>query len=91
MLCLSLCFIIGVSLSEPHTSGTALHTCVCMFACLPACLLACLLAAIYCKFLMSMAKFNTTKIELMHLVGEGLLSECSVGDPERRRLKLEHA
>ena len=33
--------IIGVSLSEPHTSVTALHTCVCMFACLLACLLAC--------------------------------------------------
>ena len=24
----------------------------------------------------------------MHSVGEGLLSECSVRDPERRRLKL---
>ena len=29
--------IIGASLSEPHTSGTALRTCVCMFACLLAC------------------------------------------------------
>ena len=36
--------------SEPHTSGTALHTCVCMFACL--------LAAIYRKFLMSAVKFQ---------------------------------
>ena len=26
--------IIGASLSEPHTSVTALHTCVCMSACL---------------------------------------------------------
>jgi len=26
--------IIGASLSEPHTSVTSLHTCVCMFACL---------------------------------------------------------
>ena len=34
--------LIGASLSEPHTSGTALLTCVCMFACLLACLLACL-------------------------------------------------
>ena len=41
--------IIGTSLSEPHTSGTALRTCVCMFACL--------LAAIYCKFLMNAVKF----------------------------------
>ena len=32
--------LIGASLSEPHTSGTALRICVCMFACLLACLLA---------------------------------------------------
>ena len=30
--------IIGASLSEPHTSGTALRMCVCIFACLLACL-----------------------------------------------------
>ena len=42
--------IVGASLSEPHTSGTALRTCVCMFACL--------LAAIYRKFLMSTVKFQ---------------------------------
>ena len=40
--------LIGASLSEPHTSGTALGTCVCMFACL--------LAAIYRKFSMSAVK-----------------------------------
>ena len=38
---------------------------------------------------------NYEKTELMHAlgsrVGEGLLPECSVGDPERRRLKLKHA
>ena len=34
--------IIGASLSEPHTSMTALQKCVCM--------LICLLAAIYSKF-----------------------------------------
>ena len=34
--------IIGASLSEPHTSRTALCTCMCMFAYL--------LAAIYHKF-----------------------------------------
>ena len=33
---------IGASLSEPHTSRTALLICVCMFACLLARLLACL-------------------------------------------------
>ena len=46
-------YLVGVTLSEPHTSGTALRTCVCMFACL----LACLLAAIYRKFLMSTVEF----------------------------------
>ena len=29
---ISLFFLIGVSLSEPHTSVTSLHQCVCMFA-----------------------------------------------------------
>ena len=38
--CLSTCngglcaILIGASLSEPHTSVTSLHPCVCMFACL---------------------------------------------------------
>ena len=32
--------------------------------------------------------FKFTKIEL---VGEGLMPECSVHDPQRRRLKLKHA
>ena len=31
--------LIGASLSEPHTSVTSLHPCVCMFVCLLACLL----------------------------------------------------
>ena len=26
--------LVGVSLSEPHTSGTAFHACVCMHVCL---------------------------------------------------------
>ena len=39
--------IFGASLSEPHTSMTALqNACVCLLACL----LACLVVAIYCKF-----------------------------------------
>ena len=29
--------VIGVSLSKPHTSRTALCTCMCMFVCLLAC------------------------------------------------------
>ena len=45
---------------------------------------------------MSAVKFeNYEKTELMHAigsrVGEGLLPECSIGDPEPRRLKLKHA
>ena len=42
--------LIGASLSEPHTSGTALWKCVCIRTCLFACLLACMLTAIYHKF-----------------------------------------
>ena len=45
----SIRLLIGASLSEPHTSVTALRTCVCT--------LACLLAAIYRKFWMSAFKF----------------------------------
>ena len=30
-------YIVGASLSEPHTSGTALRTCVCMSVCRFAC------------------------------------------------------
>ena len=37
MLKKSIAFL-GASLSEPHTSVTALRTCVCMFVCLLACL-----------------------------------------------------
>ena len=33
------CALIGASLSEPHTSMTSFHLCVCMSACLLACLL----------------------------------------------------
>ena len=32
--CCNHSYVIGVSLSEPHTSVTSLRTCVCMFACL---------------------------------------------------------
>ena len=44
--------IIGVSLSEPHTSGTALGMCVNVHACL--------LVAIYCKF------FVNERIQMFH-------------------------
>ena len=35
--CMRPLYMIGVSLSKPHTSMTALRTCVCMLACLLAC------------------------------------------------------
>ena len=44
--CRYIYIVIAVSLSEPHTSVTALHTCVCMYVCLSVCLF----AAIYRKF-----------------------------------------
>ena len=52
------------------------------------CACVCLLAAIYRKI--AQLNFNVTKIKLMHSVGEGLLPECRVGDPEWRQLKLKH-
>ena len=39
-------FLIGTSLSEPHTSMTALSTCVCIYQCL-------FELTTYCKFQMS--------------------------------------
>ena len=36
-----LAHIIGASVSEPHTSVTALRTCICMLACLLVCLWPC--------------------------------------------------
>ena len=40
VMCFLFAVVIGMSLSKPHTSVTALRTCACMFACLLACLLA---------------------------------------------------
>ena len=53
------CPLIGASLSELHTSVTALRTCVCMSACL----LACLLVAIYRKF-----KLNERMLKFAHVL-----------------------
>ena len=78
--------VIGASLNKPHTSVTALCMCVCMLACLLACL-----RPYTVNFKWARLNFNIRKIELMHSVGEGLLPECSVGDLERRWLKLKHA
>ena len=44
--CLLAIGLIGASLSEPHTSGTALRRCVCMYVCIRPTVL----AAIYRKF-----------------------------------------
>ena len=77
--------LIGASLSEPHTSVTSLRTCVCMFACLRA-------------WTDHLPKILNEHIQIFLEVdivkhvkaSAGLLSECSVGDLERRRLKLKH-
>ena len=76
MLPLSLQSVIGASLSEPHTSVTALRTCVCM--------LAYLLAAIYRKIQMSTFKYFL-KIDLVHeacFKRATAMPKCSVGDSE---------
>ena len=76
--------LIGASLSEPHTSMTALHNCVCM-----------LLAWVtYCK----LAQYSNISNHMSTMVlqprsenkSEGLLldSNVNVRDPEQRRLKL---
>ena len=66
--------IVGVSLSEPHTSGTALHTCVYM--------LVCLLAAIYHKSFIRARLNILQRLNLRSIVGEGILPEHSVGVKE---------
>ena len=60
---LALINIIGVSLGEPHTSVTALRTCMCMFACL-------LGPTTYRKFQMSAFKYFM-KIDIVHEACEG--------------------
>ena len=40
--------VVGVSLSKPHTSGIALHVCMCVASYVA--MLVCLIAAMYCKF-----------------------------------------
>ena len=55
----------------PHTSRTALHMGVCICMCLFACLRPYTINLNECGYL------NVTKIELMHSVGEGLLSSMT--------------
>ena len=70
--------IIGASLSEPHTSVTSLHTCVCMLACLLACLLA------WTDHLPKI--LNERVFLILRRSSSWLLPECSVGYLELRRL-----
>ena len=79
--------LIGVSLSELHTNVTALCTCVCMYTCLLACLL-----ALDRPFTLNerIQIFHEDRREACEASG-GLPSECSIGDPKQRRLKLKHA
>ena len=78
--------MIGGSLSEPHTSVTALLTWVCTYACLFACLDQQPLTA---NFNERIQIFHEDQPEACKTSG-GLLSECGIGDPKRRRLKLKH-
>ena len=82
--------VIGASLSDPHTSVTALCTCVCMLACLLTCLL-----PYSVNFKSAHLKFNIMKVELIHsesrwVKPEGLLLECSVGYLELKQVKLDY-
>ena len=51
--------LVGASLSEPHTSVTALRTCVCMYVCMSVCL-----RPYTENFKRACLNFNITKIEL---------------------------
>ena len=76
---------IGASLSEPHTSVTALHTFVCIYACL----LACLDRPLTVNF--EWAHSNISQKSISWSTWRPGESYCqSAADPERRRLKLKH-
>ena len=78
--------IIGASLTKPHTSVTALHMWVCIYACL----FACLDRPLTVNFNERIQIFHEDRPEACKTSG-GLLSECDIGDPKQRRLKLKHA
>ena len=94
--------LIGMSLSEPHTSVTSLCTCVCMFAWLLDCLLG---LTTYHKFLMSTLKYFTRIdclrqciLQLSHeSESERLLSDSSVGmklsesEDDSSWMRLQHS
>ena len=73
------CKVIGASLSEPHTGETALRMYVCIY--------------IYtCLRPYTVILNERISIEMFYedQVGEGLLPEYNIGDPEQRRLKLKN-
>ena len=74
--------VIGASLSEPNTSGTALHKCVCICACLWPYIV---------NFKRAFKYFSKILRPWTVKDNAGLLPECSIGFPEWRRLKLKHA
>ena len=75
-------WIIGVSLSESHTSGDCFEH-VCVYLASYACLL-CLFGT------MTNVKFHEDQY-CMHEACERFFCQSSVSDPERRQLKLKHA
>ena len=81
------------SLSEPHTSVTALRMRVCIYAHIYAYMLAWTdhLPEILNERIQIFQEDRYRDIVKHVKASGGLLSECSVMDPERRRLKLKHA
>ena len=67
--------LVGASLSDPHTSVTSLHTCVCMLA--------------WTDHLPKI--LNERVFLILRRSSSWLLPECSVSYLELRRLKLKHA
>ena len=70
-----------MSLSEPHTSGTALCMCVCMSVCMFVCLQP------------YTVNSKLTHLNILQSLNAlvFLQLECSVGDLKQRLLKLKHA
>ena len=79
--------LIGVSLSELHTSRTALCTCVCV------CLSVCLVCWFACGHSYTVY-FKVTQNNYSHvsgLVKATAQPECNLSDLKQRQLKLKHA
>ena len=63
--------VFGASLSEPHTSVTSLHTCVCMFACLDRPLIVSHFRLLFCAVTLYVKFKNYLIVEDMKLINHG--------------------